>query len=251
MQHKKIKIIQINNTEYKIAKVSLIVFARILDIFFSSLFLIAISFIFKPIVNHSQVAFIIILIFSAFIFLFFYFVILPFYTKTKTLGRLILGIKIYNPNKIKFHYILLRELMIIFIPWFIGITINLIIVFLLKININQIFNPSKLNGNEKAALLFLKISSTFIIFWYIFMFIGLIIDKNNQLFFDFKMQNFLIKKSNVLITNKNIDNNSISKEINHIHLAHNQPGNINIDALDEIIYADEIKENKINNNEIK
>ncbi len=238
--NKLFKDIKINNYYYNLAKTWKIILARIFDLFLSSIIPIILTFIFfiKPsknkIDNYFVFPFLLLLI--GFICLIIYFLIIPYFGNSKTLGRLIFGILLYHENKIKFKHIFIREIFIIFIPWFIGITTNLLCCLIFKINIGkELDNNSNNIAQNSPVIWILKFTSTFYFIWYFIMIISIIFDKKNQVFYDYKMKIFMLSKVSKIEFIKNKNNKEINREKNpHIHLSIDQPGNINRDALDEI-----------------
>ena len=231
----------INNKKYKLSKLWKIVLARIFDIIISSILPILIGTIFNIITfKYGVNIFIlpIILLFFGFGWLFIYFVVIPYFCKTQTLGRFLFNIILYRESKITILNIFTRELFIIFIPWFVGVGTNLISFLIFKVDINNIFNSSSPgNANSETVMFIVQITSTFYSIWYCFIFIGLFIDKRNQILYDYKMKILMLSKYTEIKVENDI-NEKITSNEEHIHLKKNQPGNISDEALKEI---DELK----------
>ncbi len=220
----------IDNKVYNIATKKRIFFARFFDLVFSSIPTIILAVIFQSFIHHFKNIYIapLILLIVGFVWLVFYFILIPWLCKTKTLGKLFFGLILYkeNKNKIKLWEILIREIFIIFIPWIVGVCTNIIAFLVFKIDINNITNNSQ-------TLLIMRITTSFYVVWYLFMIIGLFIDKKNQLFFDFHLKIYIL--SFIKDNNLNLNNDSkLSKSDLHIHLKYDQPGNIDDDVLKEL-----------------
>ncbi len=228
----------IEDKNYKLAKTWSVVFSGLFDLCFSSAITIIISLIFHHLHIESTLLLSLLIVLS-FIIMIIYYLIIPYFCKTKTLGRLIFRIKLYCKNGIKFKHLLIREAFIIFIPWFIGIFTNLFLLVYFHVDINSIFiEPT--SKEQSISLFIFRFTSTIYSIWYLILLVGLLIDKNNQLFYDYKLKIYMLTKVSEEKQSKDKENELITQKEKHIHLGNNQPGNIDDKALKDIDKLEDI-----------
>lgn len=180
----------------------------------------------------------------AFFFLFFYFILIPYFFNGCTFGKFIIRIRIICPakKKIFFWSIMYRELFIIFIPWFLIIASNLIITYIFKFDYFKVDNTNvflNLNNSNNISIwvhYIVRIVSFINLFWYITLLLIYKLDKKHQLFFDVQLGIYVINYPAIVKDEikklKNSD--TITREQIHIHLKDIQPGNIDDSSLKEI-----------------
>lgn len=219
---------------YYLAKTWKRITARFIDIIIVSLIPALIALIWysidKTIINNWKGLLIMIVI--NYLLFIFYFVIMPWKFNAQTLGNKILLIKLVNENneKISFKSILLREIILVFIP----ITLTMIAIFL-----SAMFSKTNVDSIDDKTTVGFWISVlsrtiySFIFAWYLGIIITIKIDKKHQLFYDRKYQLYVINKY-PLLKKPNQQESKINNNIVHIHLGTKQPGNIDQESLDEI-----------------
>ncbi len=173
----------------------------------------------------------ILLIIIGFIWLVFYFIIIPYIFDGRTFCKILFKIILYKQDnqKIKLLNIIIRESILIFIPWIIGVVVNAINFLIFKIN----FTFDSTNYNQTTILL-IRLSTTFYFLWYLFIILGVYIDRKNQLYFDFKMNIYVLKYIEKIKDINNTNNKTISHNENHVHLLKNQPGNLDENVIKEL-----------------
>ena len=226
-KNKKIKFIEHNQQKFKISSIKLIICAYFIDFiinFVFSLLLMLLLNNLKFLTNHYHVKIIIMLIFNI-VFLFTYFILIPFWRKY-TLGRWICRIKLINLQfKLKLKILLIRELIVIIIPYFFLSIFNFIILWLYKINI---FDLSQKILLPKIIVFLITFFNFSVLIYYLFLLININLDKNHQIGIDDKFNLFFLKLVKTSLKAKK------NKKPNHIHLQSNLPGNISFEELEKI-----------------
>ncbi len=161
------------------------------------------------------------------------FIFIPYFSQGRSLGKYLLRIKLVTKKtKISFWAIFSREFILVFVPWLIAITINLIIAFAYHINLGQAI------GNEKKhfiPLLLFRVSVLFYFLWYLGLGAAIKFDKYHQFFVDHYFELFVVNPHNLKKSQiKKKPYVTIDQSYEHSHLGHNQPGNISEEILDEI-----------------
>lgn len=221
---------------YYLAKTWKRITARIIDIFIVSIIPGVITLIWfsinKDTINNWKG--LVIMIILNYIFFTLYFVIVPWKFNGQTLGKKIFDIKLVEQNnkKIPFKTILLREIILIFIPITLAMIAILLAYFFFHTTIKNV------NNNTIQGFwinIFIRTIYSFIAAWYLGIIITTKIDKKHQLFYDYKFNIYIInnkplgKKINPQEEKIELNNNII-----HIHLGTKQPGKITKKNLDEI-----------------
>lgn len=206
------------------------ILARSLDIIIVSLFPILITLI-SYFLNKSLSEkwwFLLLVIFINFFLLFLYFVIIPWKFKGQSLGKKICFIKlIAENNKLTIKKIFYRESFLVFIP----VTLTMLAVFSTGIIFNT--NIALVNPNSTSGFWLNVLNRTifsFVFAWYLGIMIVVKIDKKHQLFFDRKQYIYTVNTKVVTPTKKK----EIKKDLVHVHLKNNKPGNISEDELKNI-----------------
>lgn len=218
--------------QYHLAKMSVRIIARLLDIIFSSIipliFTFTLNYWFGKVYYES-----ILLIAITFVDLVGYFILIPYYCAGKTLWKWILQIKLVSfQNKIKFWNLCLREFIIIFFPWLVALIVNLINYFVFGANLKYLFDKSY-NGSSIATLIS-RLAVTFYFLWFVCLSVITGIDKKHQFFIDIKFEIYVVKKNIKVKENQFEHDKLISRKTDHIHLQKDQPGNIDNEILKEI-----------------
>ncbi|QGS51550.1 serine hydrolase [Spiroplasma tabanidicola] len=211
-----------SSQEWNVPHLGRIFFARLFDIVLSSIPMIILFFTYKA--ENWKTA--VVVTSTNLIFLFFYFVVLTYFLKGNTIGKLIFNLRILKENKkITFWDIFLREIYFTFIPIIIQIIFQIIIITVFW-NINK-DNNEKPQGKETIKLL-QNISYLFYVCWYLYIIITISLQKQHQTGFDMKRKIFVkhkIKKLTELKKEKLINKK-------HTHLKDDRPGLINLNELD-------------------
>lgn len=230
---------------YQLAPLWKVFFARLIDIIIVSIVPFLTSWFIYP--NHLywwvwlKALFVHCVAIS---FLFFYFILIPYFFNGCTFGKFITRIRIICPSKkkISFGSIMYRELFIIFIPWLLIICSNLIITYIFKFdyftvdNTNIFFQWDNSSNMSMWVHYIVRMVSFINLFWYITLLLIYKLDKKHQVFFDVKLGIYVINYSPIVKDEikklKNSD--TISREQTHIHLKDIQPGNIDDSSLKDI-----------------
>ncbi|WP_342275773.1 RDD family protein [Spiroplasma endosymbiont of Nebria brevicollis] len=159
-----------------------------------------------------------------------YFVIVPWKWHGRTLGKLILQIKLVNDNNenLTLKQLFYREMFLVFIP--LGLTMGIILFLRLTFNINIVTIKPNNTLNFWINIL-IRIVVSFDFAWYCGIMIVTKIDKYHQLFYDRRAKTYVINK-NPIIQKINVKQKKHNEP--HIHLVFCQPGNISDDELENI-----------------
>ena len=218
--------------DYNISNSARIIFARFFDFVLSSIIPLVLALTYNH--WHLKIYFaVLIILLVTLILLIIYFIVTPYYWNGMTLMKWVFRIKLFQPKttKIKLLHIINRELIIVFIPWFIVLINSLVISSILEISFGHIFaNPTSV---PKVAIVFTNIASIFYLLWYLGLIINLIATKTHQIAIDKKYTLFIIniKPLKEIKTKKKL---LITSKEKHVHLSLNQPGNIDDLLLDNL-----------------
>ncbi|QEH61339.1 hypothetical protein SCHIN_v1c01410 [Spiroplasma chinense] len=160
--------------------------------------------------------------------LFLCFVLLPYFLKGNTLGKLMLNLRLVkkDDSKVTFWNILAREIYYVFIPVFIQLISQiLIIVIFVKLNSD---NSDELKGKEPLTLL-QNLSYLLYTCWYLYICLTIALQKENQSSIDHKMKLWV---RHVVKIDANLV--KVKEEKPHVHLKENRPGLIDIEQIDEL-----------------
>ncbi|WP_342252668.1 RDD family protein [Spiroplasma endosymbiont of Amphibalanus improvisus] len=206
-----------------------IIFARLLDIIFSSVVPLPLTLTFSNWSNgHNE--YFLLLIFITFLWFLLYFVVIPFFWYGRTFMKWVFKIRLVtNRKKLTFISILSREMIIIFLPWFVELLVDLIVVKIFGIDFSELINNP---DDNKWPVLIFQIASSFYIFWFLGLIIGICLNDDRQFFMDRTLDLYIIQKPKIE-KNASSDNND-SKKNQHIHLGDNKPGIISDDDLKKI-----------------
>lgn len=218
--------------QYNLAKVSVRIIARALDIIFSSIIPLVFTFTLNYWIGKVYYE-PILLVAITFVDLVVYFILIPYYGAGKTLWKWILQVKLISSlNRIKFWTLCLREFFIVFLPWLIALIVNLINYFVFSVNLADLFkDPSKYSA---VSILISRLAVTFYFLWFVCLSIIIGVDKCHQFFIDIKFEIYVVKKKAKVKENKSENDKLITRKTDHIHLKKDQPGNIDNEVLKEI-----------------
>lgn len=207
------------------ASLTRIFFARVIDLFISLVPGMFLTFFYHAHDVESAA----IIVGSSFAILFFYFILLAYWCRGNTIGKLMLGLKITHPDgtKPKFREVLGREIYNVFVPWFLQLILQIIILV-----IAYQLNP---DGSNKVYLTICyslqNIESLFYLIW--FMYVGFTIkaQADHQSAVDYKFQLFC-RYVGYTKTKKVVEEKEIK---HHVHLDDNMPGNFDVNEIDKLL----------------
>jgi uncharacterized RDD family membrane protein YckC len=202
-----------------------IFFARVVDLIISLVPGMFFSFFY----HAHDVKSAAIIVGSSFAIMFFYFIVLAYWCHGNTIGKLMLGIKIQHPDgtKPKFREVFGRELYHVFVPWFIQLFLQIIILV-----IAYELNPDGANKTYSTICYALQnIESLFYLVW--FLYIGLTIkaQADHQSGVDHKFQLFC-RYVGYTKTTRKVEEKELK---HHVHLDENMPGNFDVSEIDKML----------------
>lgn len=219
---------------YYLAKTWKRITAKIIDIILVSLIPGVVTLIWFLIDRSSAnnwKALLIMMFFNYLLFIL-YFVVLPWKFNGQTLGKKMLFIKLAHEtdDKVFFKHLLLREIILIFIPLTLTMLAVLLTSIFLQSNVTDI--DDKTTSRFWISVL-VRVIYSFIFAWYLGIMITLKVDKKHQLFYDRKFHIYVTNKE-PLLKKLNAQESKENSNIVHIHLGTKQPGNISQEELNEI-----------------
>ncbi|AGR40792.1 RDD family protein [Spiroplasma taiwanense] len=231
MVQKNLKLKKQKNSSYNLVKPHLgrIFFARLFDLILCSIPNFILLFFYK--ISDWQSALINISVSQIFIFL--YFVIIPFLLKGNTIGKKLFHLKLVNiqNQKIKISNIFLRELYFLYIPLLFQLVCQII-----SIIIFANFSPGNNNQNENGwtiANIIQNIGYTFCGIWFLYIPLTIYLQKDKLSSIDLKLKLRVFFLEKILVKNQKVDIEG--KKVNHIHLENDLPGNVNIKEIEKLI----------------
>lgn len=215
--------------KYQISSIVRIFFARMFDIILSSLIPLVLDFT-NRFWNLSLTITFVIMVLVTLSILIIYFILIPYFWQGQTCGKFLLRIKLVNSKNLwKFRYLITREVFIIFIPWIIQITCNLIIALVFKLNLSKVVAD---DNTHPAALIILRSSTAFYFFWFLGLTLAVAFDDKHQFFIDHKNNIFIVNTKQISPPRQPLSTTPpVSVVKNHIHLQEHQPGTISDDDL--------------------
>ncbi|AUM62346.1 RDD family protein [Spiroplasma monobiae] len=164
------------------------------------------------------------------IVLFIYFILLPYFWKGNTIGKLIFSLRLIKDNnkKIKMKEIFFREFYFLYIPLVIQLVIQLIIGLIIFTS----DDPENIKSLSFIVTTIRNIGFTFLAIWFIYIPITIYLQKEHISAVDLKLNTKVYYLEKVLIINKR------EKSKNHIHLQKDRPGNFDLEEIDKIIDQD-------------
>ncbi|WP_338985267.1 RDD family protein [Spiroplasma endosymbiont of Diplazon laetatorius] len=215
----------IENSSHNLVKPHLgrIFFARLLDVVLCSVLPLVLAII-QPISNWQT--FLINFSVSQLI-IFSYFVLLPYFWKGNTLGKLILNLRLKKTNdeKIKMRDVFLREFYFLYIPLIFQIFVQIILGII-------IYTTPKDEQNESTEFILKIINNigyVFLAMWFIYIPLTIYLQKENLSAIDLKVKTKVFYLEKVLVITR------IEKEKKHIHLQNDKPGKIDVKEIEKII----------------
>ncbi|WP_339021044.1 RDD family protein [Spiroplasma endosymbiont of Atherix ibis] len=212
----------LKKSSHKLVKPHLgrIFLSRLFDIIICSVPTIVLSFL-NPI--HDWKTFLINISISQ-VILFVYFILVPYFLKGNTLGKLIFNLRLKkeDQSKIKLKDILFREFYFLYIPLLFQIIVQIIMGII-------IFTNSKETDLSFVLRIINSIGYTFLAIWFIYIPLTIYLQEENISSVDLKLNIRVYYLEKILIFEK--------KEIykKHIHLENDRPGKVDVSEIDKII----------------
>ncbi|AHI52451.1 RDD family protein [Spiroplasma culicicola] len=202
-------------------------FARLIDVIIVSIPLVLVLVFYRA----SNLTSAIIVSSTNFVTLFLYFVVLANFFNGNSLGKLIMNLRLVKEEKqkIKFSEILRREIYYVFIPFFIQIIFqSLIVIVFYTLNKD---NDGEETIGKSTIILLQNLSYLLYTCWFMYICITIWLQKNYQSAIDHKLKIFAVKinwNSKTQTEIKVVD----QQKNNHVHLKDNKPGLVNLDLLE-------------------
>ncbi|ATZ21811.1 RDD family protein [Mesoplasma tabanidae] len=204
-------------------------FARITDLIISSLLFLILGFIFKDQAKDGNWVFLFIIFSAALIWNFSYFVLLPYFLKGKTVGKIIFRIKLVKlkiNEKLKFKDLFQRELWFILLPWCLLYLGNILFLFLM-----MKYDKTKTSIFLDLGYIVYQVNYWIFLIWNIAIALSIKLQKNHQSSADMKNKVIVVlEKTKKLKRYSNISGKSVLKET---------PGKFDSVILNEIGNSDE------------
>ncbi|QHX36344.1 RDD family protein [Spiroplasma sp. BIUS-1] len=197
-----------------------IFFARLFDIIICSIPTLVLSML-NPIHNWETL---LINIPVSQLILFAYFILIPYFLKGNTLGKLIFNLRLKKDDdtKIKMKEIFLREFYFLYIPLIFQITIQIIMGIV-------IFTNSQTEDLNFTLKIINNIGYVFLAMWFIYIPLTIYLQKENISAVDLKLKTRVYYLEKILIIEKK------EKEKVHVHLKDDKPGKINLAEIEKLI----------------
>ncbi|AVP49450.1 RDD family protein [Williamsoniiplasma luminosum] len=215
--------------KYQIANVYRIFFARFFDLLILAIPWVILNATWKS--TPGDWLPIIVLVTSSFLATIVYFVIIPYWTKGNTLGKLLFQIRLKQKGKGKpdFLPLLFRESYFLLIPWFLAFLFQVITILIF-----QSTTKDKETADAIWMLVFLKnIGFLFYGLWLFFVGMSIKFQKNHQASVDLKYGVYVVYKEEFHGWSKPNKDKLITNQETHVSLKE-QPGNFNEDQIEEI-----------------
>ncbi|AGM24809.1 RDD family protein [Spiroplasma chrysopicola] len=211
-----------------------IILARFFDIIIASILPLVLSITMVKWNPTYAIWGLILLIVITFVFLFLYFIVIPYLWGGKTFCKWVLRIKLICLNqKITFLALFVREALIIFIPWLIELLFDFACIMIFKINIIDLFKNKTIDA--PIAVIIMKIVVTFYFLWYLGLIFAVIFNKDHQILLDRQSKLMIVKiKPKEPVSPTKPIKKLINRDKKHVHLGTDQPGNLTDEALKEI-----------------
>ncbi|ASZ09335.1 RDD family protein [Mesoplasma chauliocola] len=219
----------LKDNEFYIPSLWRVFFARLTDLFISSIPFLIVGFVLRNQANDGDWINLFVIFTSALIWNFSYFVLLTHFLKGKTVGKIIFKIKLvkFNINeKIKFIDILKRELWFILMPW----------CFLYLGNILFLLLMSKYNKTENATYfnvgyIVYQINYWIFLVWNLAIGVSIRLQKNHQSGVDMKSKIYVVSEKPKKVV--------LSKPKTSKLVLEQTPGKFEQEILNEIGNSDE------------
>ncbi|PPE04166.1 RDD family protein [Williamsoniiplasma lucivorax] len=213
--------------QYEIANIYRVFFARLFDLFLLAIPFIVVNAVCKP--KQGEWIPLIIIVSSSFVFTVIYFIIIPYFLKGNTLGKLLLQIRLKQKGKRKPDLLplFLRESYFLLIPWLVALIFQIITVLLLQ-------NSDK-NSQYTIWILLLLRNVGFIFYglWLFFVGISIKLQKTQQASIDLKFHIYVVYKEEFKGWVKPNKDKVMTNQDTHVSLKA-QPGNLSKEQIEEI-----------------
>lgn len=220
--------VQLEKKRYEISSTSRICLARALDIVLSSVPLFALGLTMKFWGQGQWWAGLIMIVVAA-IFLISYFVVVPYFWQGRTFGKVILRLRLVQRfDHMRWRDLWYRELIIIFIPWLLQLTLNLILDLAYGVNLGLLFQTTKA---APVAYFLLRAATVFYFLWYLGLIFGVAFDPHHQLFCDRQLKIYICRWNEMTAIKPQPQQPLSKSPLKHVHLGTDQPGNIDLQLL--------------------
>ena len=217
--------------KYPLASVWRRCWVRFFDMLLSSLFLLPLALTVSDWQIDQQLAAVILYV-SSIVILIIYFLVVPWFWQGRTPGKKLFGVKLlHSTDQFKFKHLLARETIIIFIPYLIQLTLNLIFGIVYGLSLRHTFTSDTDKAN---VLLIIRIVGVFIILWYLVIICAIALDPNHQFYVDYHYKIYVTSTKPAIKKPALPEPEIISRDDQHAHLGHEQPGNISDEELKKI-----------------
>ncbi|WP_031542605.1 RDD family protein [Mesoplasma photuris] len=178
--------------EYSLANIYRVFFARLFDIIISSIPGFVSSILIVPDVDDWGMMFLSLSI--AFVFLFSYFIVLPYFMNGDTIGKKIFGIRLIknDDTKIQFKHLLTRESIFILLPWLIMVISQIISIVVFKKYEGS--DGEELKAGSFIALIINQIGYLGYALFLLMIGISIAVQSQHQSVIDMKLGLFVIRK---------------------------------------------------------
>ncbi|KNG79472.1 RDD family protein [Mycoplasma sp. HU2014] len=245
MENKKYSLVEytdknkkLEDIQFSLASVWKLLFARLFDLIIGSIPMILIDLLWKS--QPGDVVILLARYLISLIWMFLYFVVLSWTLKGQSLSKKIFKLQLISLEKkpISFKDIFLRELVFIFIPFIIGMISTSIFALILPTNIS---NDNKFRIFISAIIY--QFGLIIIFFWWLAIAISIKFQKLHQANIDIKLKLIVVDKKQQQKIEKHDFNKMLKRDEKHISLS-DQPGNFDIDFIDEIRNEEQINYDK-------
>ncbi|UWD35183.1 RDD family protein [Mycoplasma cottewii] len=229
---------KLNDNQFSLASVWKLLFARLFDLIIGSIPMILIDLLWKS--QPGDVVILLTRYLISIIWMFLYFVVLTWILKGQSLSKKIFKLQLISLDKkpITFKDIFLRELVFIFAPFLIGMISTTIFALILPVNIN---NDNRFRIFISAIIY--QFGLIIVFFWWLVIMISIKFQKLHQANIDIKLHLVVVDKKQQVKIQKHDFNKILTRDEKHVSLS-DQPGNFDIDFIDEIQNEEEINYNK-------
>lgn len=212
--------------DYVLSSLQRIFFARILDLILSCLPGFLIIFF---ITSHDWKSALILVSISFFV-IFFYFILLAYWLKGNTIGKLIVRIRLIKKNKSKvtFKECFLRELYHLLCPFLFQLVMQIIAVIIFTF----LNSDGKSITYSTLGMVFVSLGNAFYLVWFFYVSFTIMIQQDHQSAIDCKLKIYCVMQKKEVKTKENLVVN-LNKD--HIHLEKKKPGQFDIKEIDKLL----------------
>jgi uncharacterized RDD family membrane protein YckC len=213
--------------EMKPASLTRIFFARLVDVIISCIPGVILGFFYHA-HDWASAA---ILVTSSFALMFLYFILLAYWCRGNTIGKLMFGLRLIHltGDKIGFREVLGREIYHVFIPWFFQLLTQIATVV-----VAQYLNPDgSIQTYVTVCIVLQNVGSLFYFVWFLYVGVTIKGQVDHQSAVDFRFKIYCVYH----------EYDKVAKEEdkpveNHVHLEQNMPGAFDVNEIDKILEGD-------------